>query len=598
VLKSILRPAVTGLTILALVAPPLGLVAARTISRAEYEACQARDEPAFRAAIEALTHKALQDGLAKVDYAAVIAAEWRRADLDQVIDKQVDIAIGEVREETSWGTLLNSLASREKAQELAAAAAERVYRSEPMKGALEVMAVAVGREVGRTLELSTLDAAEPALQCLEAFLGPRYGSTVARVVATDAAKEFQIDPAKGGASVSTGAVLVEGREAIAGAAVLLVRRQLSAMAARIGQRLVGSILSRLVSVVAGGVGLALIAKDIWEFRHGVLPIIAEEMKSRTTKDRVRDELAKSISEQISEHSREISVATADRIVEIWREFRRGHAKVLDLAERHQEFKRFLDALTAADLARLDEVVALVLAAEGEEGLMKRLQNGTLQQAVTRLPEAGMEIARDIRSLEAGLAWTALAGPALPKVVEHGLHKRAAVQDFSRSSLERLLAIGDSLAMVRLAGIQRSARDRLLELDNAELRGLARGLAEPELEALSRYLSGLGPAAGQRLLRAVAQNPVRMQVLASARVRDAVLSSPDQMAAVAMMLRSDSGFDPFAIRDDVMLVYDGRVSPILLWDKHPFAVSAAAILLVFLLLVLRRLLLGPRRVRTT
>jgi hypothetical protein len=591
-----MRPAVASLTILALVAQPAAPAAARAISRAEYEACQARDEQGFRAAIEALTHKALQAGLARVDYPAVIAAEWRRAGLDEVIDKQVDIAIGEVRDESSWGTLLQSLASRDKAQELATTAAERVYRSDAMKTALENLAVGVGKEVGRTIELSTLDAAEPALQCLEAFLGPRYGSTVARVVAMDAGREFQVDPAKGGASVSTGAVLVEGREAIAGAAVLLVRRQLSTMASRIGQRLVGSVLSRLVSVVAGGVGLVLIAKDIWDFRHGVLPIIADEMKSRATKDKVREELAKSISEQISEHSREISMAAADRIVEIWREFRRGHAKVLDLAERSQEFRRFLDALKPADLPRLDEVVALVLAVEGEPGLTKRLHNGTLQQAVTALPGPAMEIARDARSLEAALTWTALAGPALPKVVELGLHKRATAQDFSKSSLDRLLSLGDPLAIVRLAGIERSARDSLFEIDNAELKGLARGLAEPELETLSRYLTGLDRAAGQRVLRAVAQSPARMQVLASARVRDAVLSSPDQLAAVAMMLRADSGFDPFVIKDDVMLVYDGRVSSILLWDKHPVAISAAAILLLFFLLVLRRLLFGPRRTR--
>ena len=70
-------------------------------------------------------------------------------------------------------------------------------------------------------------------------------------------------------------MLVEGSEGIAGTVVLVVRRQLANMAARIGQRVVGSILSRLVSVVAGGVGLVLIAKDIWDFRHGVLPIVAE-----------------------------------------------------------------------------------------------------------------------------------------------------------------------------------------------------------------------------------------------------------------------------------------------------------------------------------
>lgn len=587
---------VAVLLIAALAMQPAAPATARPISRAEYEACQARDEQAFRTAIEALTQSALTTGLAKVDYPAVVAQEWRRVGLDQLIDKQVDTAIGEVREESSWGTLLQSLASREKAQQLATTAAERVYRSDAIKTALEDLATGVGKEVGRTLELSTLDAAEPALECLQAFLGPRYGSTVAKVVAVDAGKEFQIDPAKGGASVSTGAVLVEGREAIAGAAVLLVRRQISGMAARIGQRLVGSVLSRLVSVVAGGVGLALIAKDIWDFRHGVLPIIADEMKSQATKDKVEEELARSIAAQISEHSRDISIAAADRIVEIWREFRRGHAKVLDLAEQNEDFRRFLDTLQPADLPRLDEVVALVLAGEGEAGLLRRLKNGTLQQAVTRLPAPSMEVARDTRSLETAFAWTALAGPALTKVVELGLHKRAAAQDFSKTSLERLLSLGDPLAIVRLAGVERGARDRLLEIDNAELRGVARGLAEPELETLSRYLTGLEPAAGQRVLRAVAQSPARMQVLASARVRDAVLSSSDQLAAVAMMLRADSGFDPFALKDDLTLAYEGRVNPILLWDKHPIAVSVSAIAVLFLLLVLRRLLFGARRTR--
>jgi hypothetical protein len=64
----------------------------------------------------------------------------------------------------------------------------------------------------------------------------------------------------------------------------------------------------------------------------------------------------------------------------------------------------------------------------------------------------------------------------------------------------------------------------------------------------------------------------------------------------MMLRADSGFDPFALKDDLTLAYEGRVNPILLWDKHPIAVSVSAIAVLFLLLVLRRLLFGPRRTR--
>ena len=69
------------------------------MTRAEYEACQASDEQGFRRAIEALTLKGLETGLAKLDYRALVGDEWRRGNLDDVIDRQVDEAIGQVRDE-------------------------------------------------------------------------------------------------------------------------------------------------------------------------------------------------------------------------------------------------------------------------------------------------------------------------------------------------------------------------------------------------------------------------------------------------------------------------------------------------------------------
>ena len=170
-----------------------------------------------------------------------------------------------MREESSWFKLWSTLASREKAQELATTAAERVYRSDPMKKAIEGLATrgsagGVGRALDRRIDSQSGDAMHARSS------RPLPGSTVARIVADGAGKEYSIDPAKGGAQVSTGQVLAEGSEGIAGTVVLVVRRQLANMATRIGQRIVGSILSRLVSVVASGVGVVLIAKDIWDFR--------------------------------------------------------------------------------------------------------------------------------------------------------------------------------------------------------------------------------------------------------------------------------------------------------------------------------------------
>ena len=564
------------------------------MTRAEYEACQARDENGFRAAIEQLTRRGLETGLAKVDYKALVADEWRRGNIDDIIDREVDRAIGEVREESSWFKLWSTLGSREKAQELATTAAERVYRSDPMKKAIEALATGLGKEIGKRIELATIDTAGPATQCMQAFLGRRYGTTVARIVADGAGKEYAVDPIKGGAQVSTGQVLAEGSEGIAGTVVLVVRRQLANMAARIGQRIVGSILSRLVSVVASGIGLVLIAKDIWDFRHGVLPIVATEMKSKETKDKVREELAKSIAEQINDSVKEISDKTAERVVEIWLEFRRAHAKVVELADRQESFKRFLETVKADDMPRLDEIVALVLAGEGEPGVLKRLDDGTLHRAVTGgLPSGSLEIAREARSLETALQWSAVAGDKLPKVVEYEVHRRAKAADFTKASLQRLLGLDDRLAVTRLASLTPAARTPLFELETAELKSLARVLDETQLDSLSRYLTSLDKASAQRVLRVVAQTPGRMAELGKPRVRDAILASSDQAAAVGMMLQASSLPDPNQMLEHVNLVLNGRVSPLLLWEKHPASLVASAILALALLLMMKRLLFGTR-----
>ena len=567
--------------------------AAPPLSRAEYETCQARDEQGFRRAVEALTLRGLETGLANLDYRAIVADEWRRGNLDDIIDRQVDEAIGQVRDESSWFQLWSTLASRERAQELATMVAERVYRSDAIKKAIEGLAAGVGKEIGKRIELAVLDTAGPATQCMQAFLGRRYGATVAGVVSSDAGKEYSIDPAKAGAQVTTGQVLVEGSGGIAGTVVLVVRRQLSNMAARIGQRVIGSILSRLVSVVAGGIGLVLIAKDIWDFRHGVLPIVAGEMKSKATKDKVRDEIAKTISEHIGESLKEISDKTAERVVEIWLEFRRAHAKVLEFADRNEAFKRFLDTIRPSDLPRLDEVVALVLASEGETGVTKRLGDGTLNVAVTALPPAALDIAREARSLETALKWSAVAGNSLPKVVEYEIHRRATPDTFTKAGLQRLLGLEDRLAITRLAGLQPAARESLFELDSAALVRLARNLEESQLDSLSRYLTGLEKGPAQRILSAVAQAPARMAELSSPRVRDAIIASRDQSAAVSMMLQVASLPDPGMVIAHTRLVLDGRVSPLLLWEKHGVVLAAAALLALMLLLILKRLLFGAR-----
>lgn len=578
------------------ISPAAAQVAASSgiMTRAQYEACQARDEAGFRAAIEDLTLKGLRAGLAGVDYRAVVNEEWRAVSLDATIDRQVDIAIAEVREETSWTTLLKSIGSEEQAKALATSVAERVYKSEPVKRGIEELAGGVGRGVGRRIELATSETAEPAMQCMQAFLGPRYGSTVARSVSRDAGKEYSIDSRRAGAEVSTGSVLSESAGGLTGAIILIVRRQLAGMASRIGSRIVGSVLSRLVGAVAGGVGLVLIAKDIWDFRHGVLPIISNEMKSSATKDKAQEELARALQEQIGDNLREISARTADRVLDIWNDFRKAHAKVLALADANPDFKTYLERVQPEHLARLDEVTALIAAEEGDGGVMKRLADGSLEEAVTKLPGAALDIARDTRSIAKALGWWQLAGADTTRVAESGLHKTIAPADLDRTTLLRILALGDRGAMVRVAALPKAQRAHLFELETPELRTLATNLGETELAGLADYMTRLDKAASGRILRAVAQVPSRMQVLGRVSVRDGIVASRDQSAAVAMMLTADGVPDVLSMFAHARLALDGRVSPILVWEKHPAFLVTLALAALILLAMLKRLVFGRRQ----
>ncbi len=588
------KPLISTVAVAGLLSVQLAPLAhARASAAGDYAACQVQSEADFASAIGDVTLAALNKSVAALDYDALVRDAWRRGDIGSVIDTQVDVAVDQVRSESSWTSLLKSLAYKEIARKLATAVAERVYRSDPVKRALEVLAVDVGKDVGKAIEIATQDAAGPAVACVRAFLGPRYGPTVARVVSINAEREFDIDPKVAAAKVRPGGILIEGSGAIAGAVILLVRRQLSRLAQRIGQRVVGAVLGRIVALVAGGIGLVLIAKDIWDFRYGVLPIIADEMKSPSTKVKVQALLSKTLAEQMGANIKDLSAKTSERIVEVWRAFRRAHAKVVELTARHPAFKTFLQTVRPDRLARLDELVVLVLAEAGEAGVLKRVADGTLHKAVNTLPEPAVQIARDTQSLVEAMRWEAFVPEALAQIVAHDVHRKAKPASFTREGLLRILALDDKLAVSRLVALKREAREPLYQLQADELQKLARALPETELGMLSRYLTSLKAPAAQRVLQAVALDASKMQLLSRPLVRDAILSSRDQSVALEFVLRVDSGLNPAQLVADGERVLDGQISPTLLWAKRPYAVSTFGIVLLVVFLFLWRLLFGRR-----
>ncbi len=174
-----------------------------------------------------------------------------------------------------------------------------------------------------------------------------------------------------------------------------------------------------------------------------------------------------------------------------------------------------------------------------------------------------------------------------------IHRRAKPETFTKAGLQLLLGLKDKLAIIRVAAQTPEVRASLFELGNDDLKGLARALSESELGVLSQYMAGLEKSSAQRVLRAVAQTPSRMQLLARPGVREAVVASRDQAAAVAMMLKSDVVPDPWMVAEHARLVVDGKVSPVLMWEKHPIFIGLIGFVAFILLMMLKRLIFGQR-----
>ena len=99
-----LRPPISLLTAAALALGQLSpmIAEAAPISRADYEACQAKDDNALRAAVVTIATEAITNGTKGLDYKVLVAEQWRVHNLDQIINNRVDIAVGEVTCVSCW----------------------------------------------------------------------------------------------------------------------------------------------------------------------------------------------------------------------------------------------------------------------------------------------------------------------------------------------------------------------------------------------------------------------------------------------------------------------------------------------------------------
>jgi len=555
--------------------------------------CRQLDDDNVRAAIRSITEQRLKAELSGLNYAALVQQQWRTTDMDRRIDEQIDNAIGEVRADTDWFERAYSTISREQAEKFAVSVAEKTYNSEAFRNAMSDLTTAIGEDIGGRLEQAAAQASGPAVSCMRLALEARYGGAVAQSFVQQTEDTLNVAAQSGTPAITTGDLVFQGSEAIGGLLLIMTRRMIARMVAQMGRRLAGAIATRIVSSFTGVIGLALIVKDLIDAGEGVFPLIEERMKSDESKQLIKTEIAESISGFVNENIETISQETAANMFAMWQAFQDRYDLLLSLADKNTAFRDFLRQRKARELARLGELVELVVNQESEPAVFRRLEDGSLKTALETLSLDGIEIARQTRSLSTAIEWSKLAGDRIGEVLKYNVYSRIRPEQISRAELRRLLAVDDTTAVYRLAALPSAARERLLALPPAKVRSLATRLDEEELAALARYETELPDKSARGLLDSVSENPARMEKLARRGLQDAVLASADEDAAIDMLLNPGGTFSLFGMVNNFGKVRAGQVEPRVFVEAYTWTLATAALALLIFIILVARLIRGRR-----
>ncbi|MGA9766171.1 MAG: hypothetical protein WBQ49_16050 [Rhodomicrobium sp.] len=552
--------------------------------------CRALNDADVRDRIRELASTNLKAELTTIDYPALVNKYWTKDDVSARIEREVDAAVAAVRADSSWLDRAYSTVSKSSAGRYATAVADRTYNSEGFKAALDELATGVAKDAGAQIEAATSKVSNPIVACVQTALQSRYGGAIAQVFAQESQKNLEAKAEQPAIKIGTSDLVLNNAASISGIVILVTRRVIAGVVEGIGDRIAGVVASRIISSVAGLIGLALIAKDIYEAGEGVFPIVSERMKSDETKAVIKDEIGKTIQADITQQVGTIAQETADRIYAVWLDFKQKYKLLLSLSEKNPDFAGLLKDTRLDQLSKLGQIVGILYSSEGENRIFARAADGSLSKALLDLDDAGLTIATERNSIGDALRWKAVAGQDLPRVVDTGIYRWLPAEGLSHETLEKLLSLNDRIALGRIANLTPQERDLILNMPADQVRDFARRLSDRQLAAFADYERRLEPGAARALQHAVSETPSVMGELSGEGLQQAIYGSRDQLAALNMVIHEDASLFSYGrIVKDAELVRNGDVGYRVFWQRYWLSLALAGFVLLLLLSWLRRLL---------
>ncbi len=565
-----------------------------SLTDGDLAACDRLTEEDLRSELNQITQRIFDQGdgsvigkkAGTIDLDAIVERQWQLLDMDDVVDVAVDDAVSVLRRDNDlWNTFLSGW-SPSKAEELARTVAVAAYGSESFRQALDALSAGIAADLEVEIAALSAESVSSNLICLQQFIERNYSTIVVdafREGISDGAGAIELTASD---TLDNGILTVlDAHKAALGGVGVIIAAQLSrklvvrigkAISKRVAGRLAGRLLGRAGATViplAGWiVGGGLIVYDVFDSLDGALPQIQQSLQSQEAKLLVQDEIVNALEPELQRELPQIARDVANELYAEWLDFKRQYRQLLAMSQEVPGF----DAMVAdsGDLAKAAALLDVSLSVLGSDGVDDAIESGLFERLLD-MPVSAVDILRETGSVEAVLAWDALAGSSIDDVVALGLHRLRSPDELDKAMLESLLAVGDRSTVAKLAQVEPASLPPLFLLSSAGLTDLTILMTPSELSVLGRLLDGLEPERRNQLVLALLNNPDAMEAIVRRGAGSSVLASRDIPAAIAFL---NSPADGYSIATDGLNVINGSVSLRLFGEKY----GGMTTLLIFLL----------------
>lgn len=573
---------------------PLWAQATSQENLSPFRDCQEMSEDDFRTFIGTTAAANLRSAIATLDMDALVSAEWNRLALGVKYKEIVSNIIEEERQNEGYFRKLFANYHPGTAEEMATHVVSRVFNSP----AFTDLSESLGNGVAETLAATTavknasMDSQTTVATCLESFLSVKYTSTIAdffkqSVPSLDVSKLTNPSAIERKTIINVGLIL-------AAVMAVIMRRLIARIIRSVVARIVGRVSVRLLAWFTGIGGGILLLWDIMSGGSGPFPMIKEEMTSYETQSQIISSFATDLRTGMDANIDSAAFDTATQLFGQYLDFKQSYETLLILTETDQRVKEQVGNLTQQEMVRVAEVVDLIEASSGKDGVATAFQRGLVRRALT-LPEEGMVIARDTKSMAVAFEWQAKVPTYLGAVVENGLHRALSPEAYSPEELTRIIGLpGGNPTIQKIILLPGEQMRSLLALPEGAFAEAAASLSLRELGGLAALSSGLPtPEMRVALVRIALASEVGRKLLGDADFQSAFLASigGDPGPALAALEERSWWRTPahaqLMFAGDISFGYFRQLYPWVLW------VAAGAVMLIGLMLF--RLFRPPVRV---